>query len=97
MSSFKEDGLVWMNGRLVPWKEATIHVASHVVHYGSSVFEGIRAYDTPRGTAIFRLEAHLQRMFDSCKIYRMEIPYTFQEMREAIIETVKANQLKACS
>ncbi|HHF43584.1 MAG: branched chain amino acid aminotransferase [Candidatus Aminicenantes bacterium] len=96
MSSFKEDGLVWMNGRLVPWKEATIHVASHVVHYGSSVFEGIRAYDTPRGTAIFRLEAHLQRMFDSCKIYRMEIPYTFQEMREAIIETVKANQLKAC-
>ncbi|MCD6193403.1 MAG: branched-chain amino acid transaminase [Candidatus Aminicenantes bacterium] len=96
MSSFKEDGLIWMNGRLVPWKEATIHVASHVVHYGSSVFEGIRAYDTPRGTAIFRLEAHLQRMFDSCKIYRMEIPYTFQEMREAIIETVKANQLKAC-
>lgn len=96
MSPFKEDGLIWMNGRLIPWKEAKIHVASHVIHYGSSVFEGIRAYDTPKGTAVFRLEAHLRRMFDSCKIYRMEIPYSFEEMREAIIETIKANQLKAC-
>lgn len=96
MSPFKEDGLIWMNGRLIPWKEAKIHVASHVIHYGSSIFEGIRAYDTPKGTAVFRLEAHLRRMFDSCKIYRMEIPYSFEEMREAIIETIKANQLKAC-
>jgi len=96
MSSFNEKALIWMNGRLIPWKEAKIHVASHVVHYGSSVFEGIRAYHTTKGTAIFRLDDHLQRMYDSCKIYRIDVPYTLAEMKEAVIETVKANQLEAC-
>ena len=96
MSSFNEKALIWMNGRLIPWKEAKIHVASHVVHYGSSVFEGIRAYHTTKGTAIFRLDDHLQRMYDSCKIYRIDVPYSLAEMKEAVIETIKANQLEAC-
>jgi branched-chain amino acid aminotransferase len=96
MSPFLEDGLVWMNGRLVPWKEATIHVASHVVHYGSSIFEGFRAYATPKGTAIFRLKDHTRRLYNSCKIYRMEIPYTEEDFNSAVVETVKANKLQAC-
>lgn len=96
MSPFKEDGLVWMNGRLVPWKEARIHVASHCVHYGSSMFEGFRAYDTPRGTAVFRLEAHTKRLFNSCKIYRMDMPYTQEEFNRAVIDTVRANKLRSC-
>jgi branched-chain amino acid aminotransferase len=96
MSPFKEDGLVWMNGKLVPWKEANIHIASHVIHYGSSIFEGFRAYETPKGTAIFRLEAHTRRLYNSCKIYRMDIPYTFDEFNQAIIQTIKANKFRAC-
>jgi len=96
MSPFKEDGLVWMNGQLVPWKEAKIHIASHVIHYGSSIFEGFRAYDTPKGTAIFRLQAHIRRLYNSCKIYRMEIPYTEEQFCQAVIETIKANKMKAC-
>ena len=96
MSPFKEDGLVWMNGKFVPWKNANIHIASHVVHYGSSIFEGFRAYETPQGSAIFRLEAHIRRMFNSCKIYRMDIPYTVQEFQEAVIQTIKANKFRAC-
>jgi len=96
MSPFNENGLVWMNGQLVPWKNATIHLASHVIHYGSSLFEGFRAYGTPKGTAVFRLQAHTDRLFNSCKIYRMEIPYTRDEINRAVVETVKANGLKAC-
>jgi branched-chain amino acid aminotransferase len=96
MSPFKEDGFVWMNGQLVPWKEAKIHIASHVIHYGSSIFEGFRAYETPKGTAIFRLHAHTRRLFNSCKIYRMEIPYSEEEFNQAIIETIRANKMKAC-
>ncbi len=96
MSPFKEDGLVWMNGKFVPWKNANIHIASHVVHYGSSIFEGFRAYETPQGPAIFRLEAHIRRMFNSCKIYRMVIPYAVQEFEEAVLQTIKANKFRAC-
>ena len=96
MSPFSETGTVWMNGRLVPWKEATIHVASHVVHYGSSLFEGFRAYDTPKGTALFRLKDHTKRLYNSCKIYRMEIPYTRDEFNRAVLDTVRANGYKAC-
>ncbi|MFQ6069698.1 MAG: branched-chain amino acid transaminase [Candidatus Aminicenantales bacterium] len=96
MSPFNENGQVWMNGKLVLWKEAKIHVASHVVHYGSSLFEGFRAYSTPKGTVIFRLEAHIRRLFNSCKMYRMDIPYTQEEFNQAVIETIKANKLKAC-
>lgn len=97
MSPFNEkNGMVWMNGKLVPWKEANIHLASHVIHYGSSLFEGFRAYDTPKGRAIFRNSAHIKRLYNSCKIYRMEIPFTQEEFEKAVIETIKANKLKAC-
>lgn len=87
---------IWMNGKLVPWNDAKIHVLSHVIHYGSSWFEGIRCYDTKKGSAIFRLDAHLRRLYDSCKIYRADIPYTKQQLETAIKETIKANKLKAC-
>lgn len=96
MSPFTENGIVWMNGRLVAWKDATIHLASHVIHYGSSIFEGLRAYDTPRGTALFRLHDHTRRLYNSCKIYRMEVPYSQDEFNGAVIETVRANGLKSC-
>jgi branched-chain amino acid aminotransferase len=96
MSPFNENGKIWMNGRLVPWTDAKIHIASHVIHYGSSIFEGFRAYDTPKGTAIFRLQAHTQRLYNSGKMYRMDIPYSMEEFNQAIIETIKANGLKSC-
>lgn len=96
MSPFREDSLVWMNGRLVPWKEATIPIASHVVHYGSSIFEGFRAYANAQGTALFRLDAHTKRLYNSCKIYRMTVPYTQEEFNQAIIKTVELNKLKEC-
>ena len=70
--AFPGTGKIWMNGTLVDWKDAKIHVASHVVHYGSAVFEGARCYETPRGPACFRLDAHMRRLFDSARIYRME-------------------------
>ncbi len=96
MSPFNENGKVWMNGKLVPWKEANIHIASHVIHYGSCLFEGFRAYDTPKGAIIFRLDAHIKRLYNSCKMYRMNIPYSQEEFMEAVKETIKANQLKSC-
>ena len=88
--------VIWMNGKLVPYDEAKIHVLSHVVHYGSSAFEGIRAYATPKGTAIFRLDLHIQRLIDSCKIARIDIPYTYQQLMDATTETVRANGGIAC-
>ena len=72
--SFPGTGKIWMNGKLVDWADAKIHVASHVVHYGSAVFEGARCYDTRQGPACFRLDAHMRRLFDSARIYRMESP-----------------------
>lgn len=97
MCPFNEkNGMVWINGKLVPWKEANIHIASHVIHYGSSIFEGFRAYNTPKGTAIFRNNAHIKRLYNSCKMYRMEIPFTQEEFEQAVIQTIKANKLKAC-
>jgi len=96
MSPFLENGVVWMNGHLVAWKDATIHIASHVVHYGSAIFEGLRAYDTPRGTALFRLQDHTRRLYNSCKIYRMEVPYSQDDFNQAVVETVRANGLKSC-
>ncbi len=87
---------IWMNGELVPWDEARIHVGSHVVHYGSAVFEGIRCYKTPRGSAVFRLDAHLRRLADSCKIYRMEPRWSVEELRDAVLETIRANRLEEC-
>ncbi len=87
---------IWLDSQLVPWDQATLHVAAHVVHYGSSVFEGIRAYALPDGPAIFRLEAHMDRLWNSCKVYRLEIPYTRQAIRQAILDTIRANAHKAC-
>jgi branched-chain amino acid aminotransferase len=87
---------IWMNGTLVNWDDAKIHVLSHAVHYGSSWFEGIRCYDTNKGPAIFRMDAHLRRLFDSAKIYRTEIPYTKSQLAEAVKKTILANKLKAC-
>jgi len=85
-----------MNGKMVKWDEANIHVLSHVVHYGSSVFEGIRAYKTPTGTAVFRLRDHTVRLFNSAKIYRMNIGYTMDEIDEAIFSLIGANKLDEC-
>jgi branched-chain amino acid aminotransferase len=96
MSPFLESSVVWKNGRLIPWKDATIHLASHVIHYGSCLFEGLRAYDTPKGTAIFRLQDHTRRLYHSCKIYRMDVPYSQDEFNRAVVDTVRANTLKAC-
>jgi len=87
---------IWFDGQLVPWDQATVHVAAHVIHYGSSVFEGIRAYALPDGPAVFCLEEHLDRLWDSCKVYRMEIPYTRQTIRQAILDTVRVNAHRAC-
>jgi len=96
MSPFSQNGKVWMNGKLVHWGEANIHVAAHVIHYGTSLFEGFRAYGTPKGSAIFQLQAHTRRLYNSCKMYRMEIPYTQKEFNSAVIATVKANNLPSC-
>jgi branched-chain amino acid aminotransferase len=87
---------IWMNGQLVPWDEAKVHVLVHGLHYGSSVFEGLRAYETPRGPAIFRLNEHVERMFYSCQIFRMPIPFSRSQITNAIVETVRANGHKTC-
>ena len=87
---------IWFNGDLVDWDDAKIHVLSHVVHYGSSVFEGIRCYKTANGSAVFRLDEHISRLFDSAKIYRMEIPFSHEEISAAILETIRVNKLEAC-
>ena len=87
---------IWFDGNMVDWKDANIHVLSHVVHYGTSVFEGIRAYKNENGVAVFRLKEHVQRLFDSAKIYKIEIPYTQEEIEEAILETVRVNELNGC-
>lgn len=93
---FNENGKIWFNGEFVNWKDANIHVLSHVVHYGSSVFEGIRCYKTKDGAVVFRLREHVERLKNSGKIYRMDIPYTTDELSSAIIETIKINNLKDC-
>ncbi len=87
---------VWMDGEFVEWKDANISVLSHVVHYGTSVFEGIRAYENENGVAVFRLKEHVQRLFDSAKIYKIDIPFTQEEIEEAILETLRVNDLGAC-
>jgi branched-chain amino acid aminotransferase len=87
---------IWFNGKLVPWDQATVHVAAHVLHYGSSVFEGIRAYETTKGTAVFCLDDHVQRLINSCKIYRMALPYSAEEIKKAILETIRANGHRSC-
>lgn len=93
--AIKKMEFIWFNGKLVPWDEAQLHVLAHVVHYGSSFFEGLRCYETLRGTAIFRLTAHMRRLIDSARIYRTELPYSLEQLVAAVKETVRANGLKA--
>ena len=92
----REVGKIWMNGKLVPFKDAKVHVFTHALHYSTAVFEGIRCYKTPKGSAIFRLPEHVDRLFNSAKMYDMKIPYTKKQITDAIIKTVKASTLKEC-
>ena len=92
----KKSEKIWHNGRFINWDDATVHVLSHVVNYGSSLFEGIRCYALPSGPAIFRLSEHLQRLINSCKIYRMSLPYSREEMEQACLELVGVNGLRHC-
>src|SRR5438270_12804175 len=94
--AFAATGKIWMNGSLVNWADAKIHIASHIIHYGCGVFEGARCYATPKGSACFRLDAHMDRLLDSAKIYRMETPHTRATLEAAVCETIHANQFKAC-
>lgn len=94
--AFTGSGKIWMNGALVDWADATIHVASHVIHYGSGVFEGARCYAGPRGSACFRLDAHMRRLYESAKIYRMEPKVDRATLTEAVLATIRANEFKAC-
>ena len=87
---------IWMDGEFVDWDDAKMHVCSHVIHYGSSVFEGMRVYKTPMGSAAFRLDAHVKRLFNSGKMYRMEPPFSQQQIYDAILETVRINKLDEC-
>ena len=93
---FPGTGKIWMNGKLVDWRDATIHIGSHVVHYGSGVFEGARCYSTPKGSACFRLDAHMRRLMESAKIYRMDSTLDLKGWMDAVLETIRANEMKAC-
>jgi branched-chain amino acid aminotransferase len=90
------EGKIWCDGKLVDWADATCHVMSHALHYGSSVFEGIRCYDTGDGPSIFRLSDHMRRLYESAKIYRMDIPFTQAELEQAVVDTVRENNLSSC-
>jgi len=94
--SFEQTKWVWMNGGLVPWSRATTHVSAHALHYGSGVFEGMRCYETPDGAAVFRLDAHLDRLYSSAEIYGLEIPYTQAELSEAVCEVIRRNDFDSC-
>jgi branched-chain amino acid aminotransferase len=96
MSMSDRDGKIWMDGQLVEWRDAKIHVLSHTLHYGCGAFEGVRAYKTAQGTAIFRLQEHTERLFNSAKILRMKIPFTPQQVMDAQREVVRANKLDSC-
>jgi len=90
------DGFIWFDGKMVPWRDANIHVLTHSLHYGMGVFEGIRAYKTESGPAIFRLKEHVKRLFNGTKIFQMAIPYNEEQITQAIIDVVKNNKLAAC-
>jgi branched-chain amino acid aminotransferase len=87
---------IWQNGEFVKWEDATVHVTAHALHYGSSVFEGLRAYATPKGPAILAAEAHIRRLFDSCRVMRMDLPYGSEQVLSAIVEIVRRNELDSC-
>ncbi|WAC73945.1 branched-chain amino acid transaminase [Roseateles sp. SL47] len=96
MSLDDRDGKIWMDGELVDWRDAKIHVLTHTLHYGCGAFEGVRAYQTDRGTAIFRLREHTERLFNSAKILRMKLPFTIEQVEEAQKQVVRDNQLASC-
>ena len=96
MSMAARDGHIWYDGKRVDWRDAKIHVLTHTLHYGMGVFEGVRAYKTTRGTAIFRLKEHTRRLFNSAKIFQMEMPWSFDQVLEAQKEVVRANKLESC-
>jgi branched-chain amino acid aminotransferase len=96
MSMADRDGKIWMDGALVDWRDAKIHVLTHTLHYGCGAFEGVRAYNTVGGTAIFRLREHTERLFNSAKILRMKIPFTPEQVNQAQIDVVRANKLESC-
>jgi branched-chain amino acid aminotransferase len=90
------DGKIWMDGKMVEWRDAKIHVLTHTLHYGCGAFEGVRAYNTTNGTAVFRLEEHTERLFNSAKILRMQIPFSKKEIMDVQREVVRANKLESC-
>jgi branched-chain amino acid aminotransferase len=94
--SFAKSEKIWMNGTLVPWDDAKVHVGAHVIHNGSAVFEGLRCYNTPEGPAVFRLDAHTERLYNSAKIYRMDVPIPPDAFNRAVLDTVAANKMDAC-
>ena len=96
MSMADRDGHIWFDGKLVDWRDAKIHVLTHSLHYGMAVFEGVRAYKTVSGTAIFRLHEHTRRLFNSAKIFQMTLPFSFEKVLEAQKEVVRANKLESC-
>jgi len=93
MSYADRDGVIWMDGEMVPWRDAQVHVLTHTLHYGVGAFEGIRAYETPKGTAIFRLDDHVRRLFETAHILEMKMPYSREEIARACVESVKQNKL----
>ena len=95
MSMADRDGKIWMDGALVDWRDAKVHVLTHTLHYGCGAFEGVRAYETPAGTAVFRLREHTERLFNSAKILRMKIPFTVEQVMDAQREVLRANGLKS--
>ncbi len=96
MSMSDRDGFIWFDGKLVPWREANIHVLTHSLHYGMAVFEGVRCYETDAGPAVFRLDQHTKRLFNSAKIFQMHLPYTQEEIIAAQLEVIRANELSSC-
>ncbi len=96
MSMADRDGLIWFDGKMVDWRDAKLHVLTHSLHYGMAVFEGVRAYQTPKGTVIFRLKEHTRRLFNSAKIFQMNIPHTFDALVQAQKDTVRLNRLESC-
>ena len=96
MSMADRDGKIWMDGKLIEWRDAKIHVLTHTLHYGMGVFEGVRAYKTPEGTAIFRLKEHTRRLFNSAKIFQMAMPFDEATLEAAQREVVRANNLESC-
>src|SRR5947209_3525311 len=93
---FDQSQWVWMDGKFVPWKDATVHVSSHALHYGTGVFEGIRAYETDNGPAVFRLDAHLERFYASAEVYGLKIAWTPDALSEAVCDLIRKNGLQNC-